>query len=97
MAIEDKIAEIIRNRVCTVCSARHGCSAYWQKANSVCCADFLDTEKDIAALIAEEQRPLVEALKNARFVIKNCVDAQKWESSQANMLNMIDKALEGVK
>ena len=43
------VEEIVRNRVCSVCSARHGCSTYVMNANSVCCAAFRDAEKDILA------------------------------------------------
>jgi hypothetical protein len=39
---------------------------------------------------------LVEALTNARFVIKNCVDSVKWESTQATLLDMIDSAVKEV-
>ena len=57
------VEEIVRNRVCSVCSARHGCSTYVMNANSVCCAAFRDAEKDILSAHNAELDRIAEGMQ----------------------------------
>lgn len=79
--IEQKIAEIVCSLHTVIHSEKKPCKR---------CKDTID---QIQALIASEQQTMVEALKDAKFVIEQTTDGVRYNSTKKAILAKIDAAL----
>ncbi len=71
---------------------------FFKKKNTPCPEENLcSTISSVEALIAEEQRPLVEALKDAQAQLDFFMKNRFPSNTLGETLAKIDKALEGVK